>query len=239
MANNLRIVYVNQLTAATGGASPQNLLNDYKSQTDTSNTFTLTTNSISGDIAIVAILAENTTPVTMTVNSNSAQETTTSSIATAAPIGQGGGKYVALYFNQATATTTFTVTFNTSVKVSRFIVGNYWSPVYNTSFGVQVGYDDLSTTERLQSGDLYTIVGPRHKTLSFDLEYLTESDKFKLFDIVKLLGKSKPIFISVFPQNTDKEKEQMYSIYGKFQSIPSITYTMFTKYTSSIQVEEI
>lgn len=237
--NNVRIIHTNQLTAATGGASPSNLLNDYKSRTSTASSFTLTTNSISGPIAIVAMLAEDTGAVTMTVSGNSNVESTTSAVTTSAPVGQGGGKYIAVYFTQGTAATSFTVTFSKSVKVSKFIVGNYWAPTYNAPFGMQVGYEDTTSTDRLQSGDLYSVVGPRHKVMTFELEYLTETDKFKLFDIIKSIGKSKAIFVSVFPQNSDKEKEQMYSIYGKFQNLSNISYAMYTKYTSSVQLEEI
>lgn len=238
-ANNLRILYVNQLTAATGGSTPSELLNDFKSRTSTASSFTLTTNSLTGPIAIVAMLAEETGSVTMTVSGNSNAETTTSSISSSSAVGFGGGKYVAVYYNLASATTSFTVTFSKSVKVSRFIVGNYWVPTFNVPFGMQVGYEDTSTSERLQSGDLYSTLAPRHKTLGFELEYLTDGDKFKLFDIIKLIGKSKPIFVSLFPEDTDKEREQMYSIYGKLQNAANISYAMYTKYMSSIQIEEI
>lgn len=237
--NNLRILYANKLTNATGGLAPSNLLNDFKSQTSTSSTFTLTTSSLTGKVAVVALLAETTASITMTVNGTAEVESTYSLISSPGTLGYGGGKYVVVYLTLAAATTSFSVTFSSAVKVSRFIVGNYWSPTYNTSFGVQVGYEDLTTTERLQSGDLYNTPGPRHKTLSFSLDYVTDAEKFKLFDIVKLLGKSKPLFVSVFPEDTDVEREQMYSIYGKFTNLPSITYAMFTKYTSSLQLEEI
>lgn len=237
--NNLRILYANKLTAATGGLTPSNLLNDYKSQTSTSSTFTLTTSSLTGKVAVVAMLAENTASVTMTVNGTAETESTQSTISSTAAVGYGGGKYVVVYLTLAEATTSFAVTFSSAVKVSRFLVGNYWSPTYNTSFGVQVGYEELTTTERLQSGDLYSTPGPRHKTLSFNLEYVTDAEKFKLFDIVKLLGKSKPLFVSVFPEDSDLEREQMYSICGKFTNLPAITYAMFTRYTTSLQLEEI
>lgn len=240
--NNLRILYANSLTAATGGGSSSNLLNDYKSQTSTATTFTLTTGALTGAVAVVAVLAEDTSSVTMTVttaNGNGSRtESTTSDILQTNSVGYGGGKYVAAYFTLTANTTSFTVTFNKSVKVSRFLVGNYWAPTYNTSFGIQVGYTDASTTERLHSGDHYITPGPRHKTLSLALEYLTDSEKFKMFDIVKLLGKSKPVFVSAFPEDTDLEREQMYSIYGRFSNLPSITYAMFTKYTTQIELEE-
>jgi hypothetical protein len=242
-ANNLRILYADKLIGVSGGTSPTNLLNDYKSQTSYSDTFTLTTTSITGQVAIVAVLAETTTTVTMevvtSITSGEYIESTTSAVSEISEIGYGGGKYITVYLNlYSEPITTFTVNFDSSVKVSRFIVGNYWSPTYNTSFGMQAGFEDTSTSERLQSGDLYSTPGPRHKVLSFELPNLTDSDKFRLFDIVKLIGKSKPIFISLFPSDSDKEREQIYSIYGKFTNLPSLTYSMFTKYVSSLQIEE-
>lgn len=241
--NNLRILYANKLTAATGGSTPSNLLNDYKSQTSTATTFTLTTSALTGTVAVVALLAEDTSSTTMTVTtangSGSNTETTASGVLSSSAIGYGGGKYITAYVTLTASTTSFTVTFNKSVKVSRFLVGNYWSPTYNTSFGIRVGYSDATSVERLQSGDQYITPGPRHKTASLALDYITDSEKFKLFDIVKLLGKSKPVFVSAFPEDADKEREQMYSIYGRFSNLPDITYAMFTKYTSSLELEEI
>jgi hypothetical protein len=241
-SNNLRILYVNKLTAATGGLTPSNLLNDYKSQTSTSEAFTLTTSSLTGPVAVIAVLAEDTSATTMAVTtangSGSDAETTTSLISNTSTVGYGGGKYLAAYFTLSANTTTFTVTFGKSVKVSRFLVGNYWSPTHNTSFGISVGYADATSSQRLQSGDQYITPGPRHKTLSLSLEYLTDAEKFRMFDIVKLLGKSNPLFVSAFPADTDVEREQMYSIYGRFSNLPNITYSMFTKYTTQLEVEE-
>ena len=238
-ANKLRILYANKLSAAVGGASPSNLLNDYKSQTSSANSFTLTTTAISGPMAVIAMLAEDTQSVTMTVSGTSNVESTVSQVVSTSPVGYGGGKYIAVYFNQVASVTSFTVSFSKVVKVARFIVGNYWEPTYSAPFGMQVTYEDTTTNDRLQSGDLYSNLGPRHKVLSFELEYLNDVDKFKLFDIMKQIGRAKPIFVSLFPESADKDREQMYSIYGKFQSIPTISYAMYTKYTSSVQLEEI
>lgn len=236
--NNVRIVTNNQVTQINGSAT-SNSLNDYKSQFTTNSFFTLTTSAVTGPIALVAMLTEATGPVTMTVTGQSDVIESTTSSFTGQTAGFGGGKYIVKYFTPTPGTTSFTVSFSTSVKVSKFIVGNYWSPKYNTNFGVQVGYEDSSSSERLQSGDLYTTVSPRNKTLQFDLQYLDESDKFQLFDIYRSIGKTKPIFVSVFPEDSDKQKEQMYSIYGKFNSLSNISYVMFSIYSSSLQLEEI
>lgn len=235
--NNLRVVANNQITQVNG-SSTANSINDYKSQTDTGTTFTITTTSITGPLAVVAVLAEATGSVTMTVSGQTAEAETTTSNFTGQTVGYGGGKYIAKYFTRTSTTTSFTVTFSQSVKVSKFVIGNYWSPKYNTGYGVQVGYEDTTTSERLQSGDLYSTPGPRHRTLQFDLQYMDESDKFQLFDIQRSVGKLRPIFVSVFPEDSDKQKTQMYSIYGKFVNLSPINHYTYTLYSSSLQLEE-
>lgn len=238
MANSLRILYNNKITQVNSSTTA-NSLNDYKSQFDTGTTFTITTSALTGPIAIVAMLTEAVGSVTMTVTGQTAVTEATTSGLTGQTAGYGGGKYIVKYFTPSAGTTSFTVTFSASVKVSRFIVGNYWSPKYNTGYGVQIGYDDATSYERLQSGDLYSILAPRNKTLQFDLQYLDESDKFYLFDIIKSIGKTRAIFISIFPEDTDQQKEQMYSIYGRLSSPPNIAHTMYTMYSSSLQLQEI
>lgn len=236
---HLRLVYANKLTQV-GGSSTHAALNEYKSQTAAATTsYSLTTSSISGDIAVVAYLPEHTGAITMTITGLGSAVTDSTVInGTSLPSGYGGGKYIAFYATGVTSRTTFTVTFSTSVKVSRFIVGNYWSPKYNIPYGISVGFDDKTSTERLQSGDLYATNGPRNKTLQFQLEYLHETDKFNLYKVLKTIGKTGYVFVSAFPEDADKEREQMYSIYGKFSELSSIVYSQYTRYTSSVSIEE-
>lgn len=234
---NLRLIHTNQLTQVAGSATHP-ATNDYKSQTSTNTSFVLTTSSISGSIAVVAYLPEHTGSITMTVTGFPAVTESTVSATTNLPNAYGGGKYVVAYLTGVTAQTSFTVTFNTSVKVSRFIVGNYWSPQHNIPFGITAGYTDSSSSERLQSGDLYTTPGPRNKTMQFALEYLTDSDKYEFFSILKTIGKLGCVFVSAFPEDTDKAREQMYSIYGKLSNLNGISYAQYTRYTSSVDLEE-
>ena len=234
---NLRLIHTNRLTQVAGSATHP-ATNDFKSQSSTGTSFVLTTGAVSGSVAIVAYLPEHTGSITMTVTGLPAVTEATTSATASLPAGYGGGKYVVVYATGLASTTSFTVTFNTSVKVSRFIVGNYWSPQYNIPFGVSVGYTDATTSERLQGGDLYSTPGPRHKTLQFELEYLTDTDKFEFFSILKTVGKSGCVFVSVFPEDTDKPREQMYSIYGKLTDLSAIAYAQYTRYTSSVQLEE-
>lgn len=234
---HLRIIHNNKLTQVAG-SSTHPATNDYKSQTSTSTSFVLTTSSVSGNLAIVAYLPEHTGAITMTVTGFPSVTDPTISSTTNLSNGYGGGKYVVAYLTNVSARTSFTVTFNTSVKVSRFIVGNYWSPQHNIPFGITAGYTDTSTSERLQSGDLYSTPGPRNKVMQFALEYLTDSDKYEFFSILKNVGKLGCIFVSAFPEDSDKNREQMYSIYGKLTNLNGISYAQYTRYTSSVDLEE-
>ena len=234
---NLRIIHTNALTFV-GGSATHPTMNDYKSQTSTGSSFALSFTPLSGQIAIVAYLPEHTGSITMTAQGflPDVTESTVSST-TSLPNAYGGGKYVVLYMT-ITTRTTFTINFSASVKVSRFIIGNYWSPVHNIPFGITTGYTDTTTSERLQSGDLYSTPGPRNKTMQFELQYLTDSDKYQFFSILKSVGKLGSIFVSAFPQDADKELEQMFSIYGKMTNLNAITYAQYTRYATSVELEE-
>lgn len=249
-ADNLRIVYANKATAIGGSWSSglaANLLNDFKSSTATLSgvSFTITaTLANNRPCAVILMLAKTTGSISMTIQgsgvpSTTVNDTSSSNGGTLGTLGYTGGKYIAAYFTSSGSVSSISVTIPSDTEISRVIVGEYWSPTYNTSFGVSSGFSDMSTTERTQAGDLYTISAPRNKTLSFDLSYLGENDKFKMYDLIKSCGKITPIFVSIFPNNTDKEKEQIYQIYGKFTDLSSITNTMWTQYSSSVSLEEI
>lgn len=130
---------------------------------------------------------------------------------------------------------------NTSsyIELSRLIIGNYWSPVYNTKFGLQVNYTDTSTHSRTEAGNLLTDNKAIYKNITFDLEWLTPSDRISFINMLKTNGVRRPLFISIFPESTDTEKESLYQIYGKLNTVPGLLHPMFTVYTTQVTVEEI
>lgn len=128
---------------------------------------------------------------------------------------------------------------NLFVEVSRLIVGNYWSPVYNTSYGMTETIKDLSTTQRTEAGDLITKRGPRFSNLSFDLKWLAQSDRIEMTRILLGNGMTVPLFISLFPDDTIPEVERAHQIYGKITSIPGVSYSTWLTYSSQIDVEQV
>lgn len=241
---NLRILYSNKASTLAGNSGAL-ALTDIKSQTTffTANTAQtlVSSTSLSGKVMVVAMLS-TLNAITMSVVANSVTTTVTDTSTTNltnSGLSTGGVKYVVAYLDLASATNTFSISFSANVGVCRILVGNYWEPKHNISYGISIGYNDSSTIDRLQGGDQYVMTGPRSKTMNFDLQYIADQDKYVLFDILRTNGKAVPVFASLFPNDSDKNLEQMYSIYGRFNTLPNMSYATYTMHASSLQLEEI
>lgn len=125
------------------------------------------------------------------------------------------------------------------VEISRVLIGNCWSPTYNTSFGVTTQFVDTSTHSRTTAGNIVTDSGPVYKTLSFELQYMSETDKAFLLQLIKLNGKRAPLWVSLFPSDGDPGREAVYQIYGKIADNVTISHPLYTQYVSSLTLEEV
>jgi len=158
----------------------------------------------------------------------------------------GGGNYARTWFSGDVTCTgltiviTDTANINSYLEASRLIVGKSWSPKYNTEFGIEVGVKDLSSQSRTESGDLITTRGIRYKTLNFNLNWLTYTDRTTFVNLLKTSGLSRPLAVSLFPNNSDDwDAEGLYQIFGKLTDTAAVTHPMFSVYTSSVSIEEI
>ena len=158
----------------------------------------------------------------------------------------GGGSYARAWVPSPGACTSLLIELvdtqcaNNYIEVSRIVAGSYWSPKYNTSFGLSTGSQDLSQHERSESGDLITNRGIRYRNMKFDLNWLPPADRLEFTRILRGNGLPRPLFISLFPNNSeDYEKEQAHQIYGKLSTLNDVTHPIFDMYSTSIEIEEI
>lgn len=158
----------------------------------------------------------------------------------------GGGTYARVWISTPTACRKLTVeiedTANTSgyLEFSRLLIGNYWSPTYNTSYGLSSAMVDLGKHQRTEAGDLNTTQGVRFNSMKFDLKYMDKTDRSRLLEIIRGNGIARPLFISLFPNNTDDyDKEQQYQIYGKLSQLSAVQHPMYEIYSSQLDIEEI
>lgn len=168
----------------------------------------------------------------------------------ASSYGYGAGTYARAWFSTPQTCTGLTIRFVDStltyIEASRLIIGNHWSPTYNTSFGLTSATKSLSSNMRTESGDLVTNRGIQYNSMSFDLSWLTPSDRAIFIKILKSNGINKPLLISLFPNDAaaydatiDYDKEQTYQIYGKLSTLSDVTHPMFSMYSSKVEIEEI
>jgi hypothetical protein len=155
----------------------------------------------------------------------------------------GGGSALVMYFNTVESCLSFTIDFigteDTYIEVSRIILGKYWSPNFNTEFGISVEFVETSKDIRTESGDLISYPGPAYKVIRFSLNYMDSSDRDQLFTLIRSTGKYIPIYLSLFPEDLDKNKEELHQVYGKFVDSITITHPMYTIYSSSLSVQEV
>lgn len=268
-ANNLRIIYKNLVDTATvtasttaGVTNAANLKLDSKSlvwrSTGSTATLTVVLSTASAIAAVILPFTNLSAAATITVALSNGY--TTGAVVCAPyngtelwnpdsiPSGTstysyGGGTYARVWFPRQTSITTVTITINSNagfIEASRLVIGDYWSPTYNTSYGLSTQLQDLSSHARSESGDLITNRGTLHNTLSFTFDYLDPEDRVQLISLLKNNGMYRPIFISLFPDNSsDWTKEQAHQIYGKLSQLSAIAHPVLSFYSSSIDIEEV
>jgi hypothetical protein len=159
----------------------------------------------------------------------------------------GGGTYARCWLpnNEQLACLSLVIdivdTANTTgfIELSRLVVGAYWSPKYNTSFGLSAVPKDMSEHARTESGDISTNRGVRYNTLNFDLKYMDPSDRTEFAKIMRGSGLPKAMFVSLFPEDADPGKEQLHQIYGKLSQLGGISHPMYEMYSTTVDIEEV
>ena len=269
-SNNLRIIYQNWADTATsivasstaGVTTTDNLKVDTKSKVwrSVGNTATLTvtlpSSKIIGGVILPFCNLSSSARISVTVDSILVVDNILACPYQALggwdwgalPLGvnaysYGGGTYGRAWFTRQSGTViviSITDIGSSYIEASRLIIGSYWSPKYNTSFGMGVGSKDLSTHERTESGDLVSNRGIRYNSMTFDLKWLVDADRLQFTSILRGGGLPAPLFISLFPDNAeDWAKEQTYQIYGKLPQITDISHPIFGMYSTQIEIEEV
>lgn len=128
------------------------------------------------------------------------------------------------------------------IEASRLVCGTYWSPKYTAEQGATIGVIDNSKQERTDAGDLRTDRGTVHKTMNFDLNFLTEQDRNSLYNILVGNGLFRPLYISLIPEEAagqDQIGEQVFQIYGKLARSSSIRYQLINQFSTQLELEEL
>ena len=252
-------------STTSGGLVASNMQNDYKGKahrsTTTSVTYTATwatTQNIGGVVLPATNLSGSATVRVRLYNTGGTVQIADSGTINACPGNNielwnwsgplnanafifGGASKTAVWFSSHYAADKIVVdlvdTTNAAgyIDCSRLIAGAYWEPKYNVSNGISVEISDTSTTERADSGDLVATRGTVVDRLSFDFSVLEEADRTSLTQILRAVGTSRNILVSVFPDNNSL-LEQSHMVYGK-RSNSSINASLYGIYKHSMELE--
>lgn len=122
------------------------------------------------------------------------------------------------------------------IDCARLVVGPYWEAPYNPKYGAQMGRPDLTTTERSEAGDLLTVRGAQHETMSLDFAWLDEPGRARLAKIFRSVGGHTSLFISLLPGHAQASAEQDHMIYGRRAASP-FTLDFYNAYSTRIEIE--
>ena len=125
------------------------------------------------------------------------------------------------------------------LEVSRLVAGNYWSPTYNADYGASITAQDSSKPYRNDAGDLLTDLGPRFRSMSMTLSNMTAADRAALMSIFLGNGMGMPMYLSLYPQNSDAALEQAYQIYAKLSAAGAMAASVPGAYTAQVQLDEV
>jgi hypothetical protein len=152
----------------------------------------------------------------------------------------GGATKTSVWFPSITTATTQKVEIilnNTNaMDCSRIVCGKYWEPKRQVSRGITNGIQDSSEVSTTRTGDTYINTTYTRESLNFELQYFDDADRRQLLDIFRSWGSNNYVYISVFPDETNSELMQTYSIYGRNSDL-NVQYDVFGLYTSQLSLE--
>jgi hypothetical protein len=143
--------------------------------------------------------------------------------------------FTSTYANIRIMEITLTSTSVSQIDCSRIVCGQYWEPTRQVDKGIELGFTDQSEITTTRSGNTYVDRKPIVETMNFQLQYLVEADRAIFMRIMRSWGNTGLIYVCVFPDNTNPELTQAYSIYGRNQT-NALQYQFAGYYSSSVQL---
>lgn len=124
------------------------------------------------------------------------------------------------------------------LQAKRLLVGPYFEPAVNVSYGLQLYWEDNSTQRRTQGGSLRTDARVRFRRLKGELDHLTTAERAVAVETLHQVALRAETFISVFP-GYGGALERDYSLLGKFTAMPQFTHGQVASHSAQLAFEEV
>jgi hypothetical protein len=125
------------------------------------------------------------------------------------------------------------------VEAARLITGAYWEPGINPDFGPSIAPKSNTKHQRTDAGDLRTERRPVSRSLKLNLGMIAAgADRARVYDILRGNGMTKPVFLSLFPENAEPALEQAHQLWGKLND-SVVSHPTYGIFAAPLEIEEI
>ena len=124
-------------------------------------------------------------------------------------------------------------------EFGRLIIGEYIEPTYNTSYGHNMSWEESTKQFRTDAGTLRSDISLPNRRIEFDIGTMTEADRTNIQAALRTVGLRKDFYISLFPEDSDVDKQIDYSGIVKLVKVPKYTEYANNYYKSKYVLEEV
>ena len=146
------------------------------------------------------------------------------------------------FFTEITATrAVITITSPSTFDLSRIFIGRFFEPKYNLDFGFAMKHRDLSTSERTEDGSLHIVKKAKYRTFTFNLSEITNDERARISELVRLSGTQNDVFISVFNGDVESFESRRwdFEMLGVFEDGAELVLTNANRWGQKLVVNEL
>lgn len=124
------------------------------------------------------------------------------------------------------------------LDMKRLLMGNYFEPLVNVEYGLNVFWQDNSEQMRTQGGSLRTDNRVQFRVARGTLPALTQGERATFVEMTRQVGLRVEVFMSIFPE-IGGAMERDHSILGKFTTMPDLMHSQYNSFKSDLVFEEV
>jgi hypothetical protein len=123
-------------------------------------------------------------------------------------------------------------------EASRLVLGPVWSPAVNVAHqGFAAGWHEDSRQVRTGAGSVRAEAGPAYRTLALPLDWLAESERASLWEILRQVGMRQDLLVSVLPGG-DSTPERDLAMLAKATDLPDFSYPLPSYWGTQLRLAE-
>lgn len=124
------------------------------------------------------------------------------------------------------------------LEVSRLMSGLYDTFSKNVDNGLVFGYKNNTKQIRSASGSLRAVTAEKYRYVEFSHSWLTEVEQLIFLESTKNAGLDSDIIMSIYPDDSSKQKEIEHSFIGKITNAPLFIHDDYLRYVTKYTIEE-